>query len=263
MTISNYLAELTWADVMGILEKEHVVLLPLGSAEAHGPHAPLSTDTIITEAMIRRALPEIEAAGIFPLVLPNVNYGITEYAGAFPGTISLQPETLEAIIYDIGNSLIKYGFKRMFIVNNHFEPEHVKGIYSAAQKISEQGLPVGYLDLTRKKRAALLTAEFKSGDCHAGSYETSIVLAARPGLVKEELLQKMGPLEVSLVSKMSKGLKDFKDIGMDQAYCGFPAAASAEEGNATLKLLSEMLTDAVSEFLKTSTADKPGAYHRF
>lgn len=261
---TTFMAEMTWTEVAELVTAElHVVILPLGSCEAHGPHAPIGTDTIISDAIIAEAVRKVEDRGITCVVLPAIDYGVTDYASGFSGTISISRELLESLIVEIGSSLRVSGFKKIWLVNNHLEPEHIKAIYNAMSKLNAIGMEGGYLDITRKKRATRLTQEFKSGDCHAGRYETSIVLAARPELVKEAVMESLAPTRVQLVQKMSAGLKDFREFGMSQAYCGSPAEATAAEGLETLGVLSDMQAEAIYAFVVLGETDSPGAYQAF
>ena len=100
-------------------------------------------------------------------------------------------------------------------------------------------------DTTRRALAARLTAEYQSGSCHAGQYETSLVLALRPELVRWELAQALPGHPVPLAQRIREGARDFVECGMDRAYCGTPAGASAEEGVASLGVLSELVVEAV------------------
>jgi creatinine amidohydrolase len=214
-----------------------VVLLPLGATEPHGPHAPLSTDTLISTGVCERAAARLE--GELPvLVLPPLAYGVTRYAAAFPGAVSIAEETLRALVTDLRSSLAAQGFSRLVLVNNHLEPEQVR-------TLRELGLPM--LDLTRRASAERLTAEFRSGSCHAGRYETSLVLADRPELVDRERMSKLEAKMVDMPAAIRDGRTDFLALGLDQAYCGVPADATPEEGRQTFETLTEMLVELIRE----------------
>ena len=209
-----------------------VHLLPLGAVEPHGPHAPLVTDTLISLGICHRAAKRLE--GEIPvLVLPPVHYGVTRYAAAFPGTVSVGEDTLRALVTEIASSV-----GTIVLVNSHFEPEQVETLRST-------GLPL--LDLTRRALAERLTEEFRSGSCHAGRYETSLVLADRPELVHADRMRALEERHVDLPAAIRAGQTDFVALGMDQAYCGAPAEASADEGRETFETLTEMLVELIRE----------------
>jgi creatinine amidohydrolase len=176
------------------------------------------------------------------LVLPALNYGVTRFGAAFPGAVSVSEETLRALVADVCGSLVAQGFSRIVVVNNHFEPAHVTTLREAT---AEAG--VAYLDLVRRKHAARLTAEFRSGACHAGRYETSLVLADRPELVDEPTAAALPPVPVDMPAAMADGKDDFVAMGMDRAYCGDPAGASVAEGRSTFDTLTDLLVEAVRE----------------
>jgi len=209
-----------------------VHVLPLGAVEPHGPHAPLVTDTLISIGVCHRAAARLE--GEIPvLVLPPVHYGVTRYARAFPGTVSISEDTLRSLVTEIAESVGK-----LVLVNNHFEPEQVATLRST-------GLPL--LDLTRRVNAERLTEEFRSGSCHAGRYETSLVLADRPELVHTKRMAALAERHVDMPAGIRAGRTDFLALGMDDAYCGAPAESSAEEGRETFETLTDLLVELIRE----------------
>jgi creatinine amidohydrolase len=226
------LADLAYPD----LPADFVALLPLGATEAHGPHAPLGTDTLISVGICERAAARLEGE-VRVLVLPELAYGVTRYAAAFPGTVSLSEATLKAVVTEICA-----GFERAILVNSHFEPEQV-------QTLRETGLPL--FDLTRRANAERLTEEFREGSCHAGRYETSLVLADHPGLVHHERMRELDAKPVAMPAAIAAGQTDFLAMGMDQAYCGSPADATADEGRQTYETLTEMLVELVREVARS------------
>ncbi len=260
-------ADLTWPQVGQALRgtRKTVLLFPMGTTEPHGPHAPLSTDLIISLGMCRRAAqilhddPEISA-----LILPPLAYGVTRYTAGFPGPIHVSETTLQAIVVDVCTSLIAQGFRFIMLVNNHFEPEHVATLHrsiDAAQAATD--VLVGYLDLTRRDRAAALTEEFQKAECHAGRYETSLVLAERPALVNDEIMRTLPYVPVNLAKAIGQGIKEFRQMGLIQAYNGSPAEATLEEGDENFSRLVAMLIALMRDLVHgTGGRDRPGFYGR-
>jgi creatinine amidohydrolase len=209
-----------------------VHVLPLGAVEAHGPHAPLVTDTLISIGVCHRAAKRLE--GEIPvLVLPPVHYGVTRYAGGFAGTVSIGEDTLRSLVTEIAEAV-----GTVVLVNNHFEPEQVETLRAT-------GLPL--LDLTRRAQAERLTDEFRSGSCHAGRYETSLVLADRPELVHADRMTALEERHVDMPAAIRAGQTDFVAMGMEQAYCGAPAESTADEGRETFEKLTDLLVDLIRE----------------
>lgn len=238
-------ADLTSAQVAEVLAgpRKPVLLLPVGAVEPHGPHAPLGTDEIISAGMCARAAARLtDDPDVRVLVLPALNYGVTRFGAAFPGAVSVSEATLHALVVDVCGSLAAQGFPRIVVVNNHFEPAHVETLRKAT---AEAG--VAYLDLVRRRHAARLTDEFRSGACHAGQYETSLVLADRPALVDTATMAALPPVPVNMPAAMADGKADFVAMGMDRAYCGAPADASAAEGQSTFDVLTDLLVETIRE----------------
>lgn len=236
-------AELTSPQVAELLSgsRTPVLLLPVGVVEPHGPHAPLATDEMISAGMCRRAAERLSGdPDVRVLVLPALNYGVTRMSAAFPGAVSVSEVTLHALVTEVCESLIAQGFSRIVVVNNHFEPAHVDTLRKATASAG-----VAYLDLVRRHNAARLTEEFRSGACHAGQYETSLVLADHPDLVDTTTAAELPPVPVNLPAVMSEGKADFVAMGMDRAYCGDPAGASVAEGQSTFDTLTDLLVETI------------------
>jgi creatinine amidohydrolase len=253
------LGELTFAEAEALKAAEPIVLLPVGATEAHGPHLPLATDAILSEELALRAAAALDAAGFATLIAPTVAYAITEYAAEFAGTISLSPATATALVEEITASLIGQGLRRVCLVNSHLEPAHVASLKEACGRVrARTGVEVAFPDQLDKRWARTLTDEFKRGACHAGRYETSLVLAARPELVRDEIRQTLMVKPIDLARAMREGKRTFADAGAPDAYFGDPAAASVEEGNDIYARLVTMVVETVRERFATDAAP-PGS----
>ena len=227
-----------------------VVLLSVGSVEPHGPHLPLGTDTIISEAASARAAELLEARGLRSVIAPPVPYGVTEFARGFPGAMGISPATLTALLVDVVRGMLAAGARHVCLVNNHLEPAHDQAIRAVTPSFDTRSVSVA-CPLTRR-HARTLSAEFKSGACHAGRYETSIVLAAEPALVAEEARAALVEVPISLSEGIKAGKDSFKDMGMTAAYSGTPAAATSDHGEEQLALLAAMIVTEVTEALEAS-----------
>lgn len=252
---SPLLAELTTDEVSALVDAGRAVaLVPVGSTEPHGPHLPLATDVILSDEACLRAARTLRDRSIPTVVAPAVGYGVTRYARGFRGAIGVREETLIAFLADVARALLDDGFAHVAFVNNHLEPEHVEAIDKAVQEVSDERGPscVSFPNHLSKRWGKTLTDEFKRGNCHAGQYETSLVLAAREELVRRELLLDLPALPISLSDAIrSRGGKDvtFREIGMERAYTGAPNIATREEGDATYQRLVEMIVTEVEERL--------------
>lgn len=239
------ISELSWEEVRELDRGRTVAILPLGSVEAHGPHLPLGTDTLIGQAMAQEGARRLTERGVSVLLLPALPFAAAPFAEAFPGTLSISPGAFSALVADLAASLTRQGFGALAIANAHLDPAHLGALAEAQRQAEARGaLPIACPHLTRRALAERLTEEFRSGACHAGSFESSIVMALRPELVHEELRTALPPVPASLVSAIRDGASSFAEAGGPRAYFGDPAAASAEEGRATIATLGEILAEA-------------------
>lgn len=220
-------------------------ILPLGAVEAHGPHLPLETDVVISEGMAARAAAMLERQGIRAFVLPTLAYAPAGYASEFAGTISIGAATAKAVLLDIARSLKPQGFACLAFANSHFDPANVAMLREAAAEIAALGLPVAFPDFTRRALAATLTAEFQSGACHAGQFETSLVLADRPDLVDAATGEALGDNPSSLVDAFARGATTFAEAGGPEAYFGSPRHACAAEGEESFAAMAAALAHSI------------------
>ncbi len=239
------LSELTWTEVDSLDPERMVAILPTGAVEAHGPHLPLSTDGVIAMAMAEAAATSLRAGGWQPLILPAIDYSAAPFAAGFAGTISVRPETVSALIVDVGSSLAARGWRCLAIANAHLDPAHLGSLHVAASELERRGQAVAFPDLTRKPWALRLTDEFKSGACHAGRFEGSVVMAARPDTVREEVRVALEPNPASLSHAIRDGKRSFEEAGGPEAYFGAPAEATSEEGRETIEILGRCLEEAI------------------
>lgn len=125
----------TWQEVDAYLQHSRGIILPIGSTEQHGPNGLVGTDALCPEA-IAWALGERHGV----LVGPTQNLGMAQHHLAFPGTLSLRPSTLIAVLRDTIESLARHGFTQVFFLNGH--GGNIATIKAAfAEVYSERTLP--------------------------------------------------------------------------------------------------------------------------
>jgi creatinine amidohydrolase len=178
-----------------------------------------------------------------------VPYGVTQCAAGFAGAVSVPGEALTLFLHSVIQGYLATGADHVCLVNNHLEPAQDAAVRAAIEGI-EPGRASVACPLTRRW-ARTLSAEFKSGACHAGRYETSIVMAEQPGWVDDEARAGLPEVPISLADKLRAGITDFVEMGLAEAYAGAPAEATAAEGHEQLALLAEMVATEVSEALAT------------
>jgi creatinine amidohydrolase len=237
---------MTWEEARAAAGDRSAAILPVGAIEAHGPHLPLETDVIIAQAMARAGAERLAAQGMSVVLLPALPFTTARFAESFAGTLSLRPATATALVADLAGGLARHGFAMLAIANAHLDPAHLASLETAAGHIRrELGLPVAFPNLTLKPWASRLSEEFRSGACHAGQFETSVVLAERPELVRDRIRAGLPPNPASLSRAIRDGKQSFEEAGGSRAYFGYPAQATAAEGRATIETLGAILAEAV------------------
>jgi creatinine amidohydrolase len=243
------LMSLTWTAVRDLPAGRTVAVLPAGAVEAHGPHLPLGTDVIIAEAMARAGAARLSARGLEVVLLPALTFAPAPFASAFAGTMNTPAEATTITVTGVVRSLSAHGIRVTAIANAHHDPVHVQALRNAVDTLSGDGMTLVFPDLTRRRLAERLTDEFRSGACHAGRYEGSIVLAERPDLVRGDVMAALAANPRSLVDAIRRGDATFEAAGGADAYFGFPSEATAEEGREIIEELGRILEEAVVEAL--------------
>lgn len=104
----------TWAEAEAYLKTSKGIIMPIGSTEQHGPNGLIGTDAICAEFIARRVG---EATGA--MVGPTIPVGMAVHHMEFPGSMTLKPSTLLALLRDYVSSLAEHGFERFFFINGH------------------------------------------------------------------------------------------------------------------------------------------------
>jgi creatinine amidohydrolase len=248
-----HLSSLTWPAFRSLAASGRLVaILPLGAVEAHGPHLPLGTDIVIAEAMARAGGARLIARGFDAVILPTLPVAPAPFAAAFAGTIDIAAAATATTLEGIARSMARHGARAVVVANAHHDPAHVAAIRDVVAQLERDGTAVLlFPDLTRRRWATRLTEEFQSGACHAGRYETSVVLAAAPGTVDSRIAMGLPPNPASLVTAIEQGQRTFEEAGGSDAYFGSPGEATADEGRDIIERLGAIIEDAVIAALGT------------
>jgi creatinine amidohydrolase len=168
-----------WSDVEAYLEKKKTIIIPVGSTEQHALHLPLGTDTFVA-----RDVAEAAAELTGTLVAPPTWFGLAPHHMAYPGTITLRPETLTNLLVDMAQSLVYHGFEKIIILNGHREA-NLPPLKNAAVKIrNHTGAFVAVADpfYIARMIGAELMAPTPGAPGHAAGLETSHMLYLHPEL---------------------------------------------------------------------------------
>ncbi len=175
-----FLGEMTDPEVESFLRTSRTVLVPVGSTEQHGPHAPLATDVLIPVEVARRV-----AGATGAVVAPSVNYALSYPHAGFTGVVHIRIATFMSLIEDLCVSLATVGFRRIVFLNGHYDNTYAIAYACAAaaerMPAGTRAYPVNYWDGMTTEEAA----EFfdPSTGLHANRGETSAVLAIDASLV--------------------------------------------------------------------------------
>lgn len=113
--MSNYLQTKSWEEAKQLIEKSKgVAIIPVGSIEQHGPHLPLGTDSYVAITLAEDAAEKTDA-----IIVPPVWFGWSPHHMVLPGTITIRPEVLIDLTYDIISSLVQHGINKIILLNGH------------------------------------------------------------------------------------------------------------------------------------------------
>jgi creatinine amidohydrolase len=233
-----------------------LTFLPVGVVEEHGAHLPLGLDSFAAEVYSASAAPHLEEVGYEVVLAPTINYGVARAAIDFPGTLSLEPETLRSMVVEIGRSLARHGLKRLVILNGHRDLHHMKALDDArailvAEKTA-QVLCVGFAS-----DPAMTAACYREGvkqfyrsprpdrEGHGGESETSVALNSFPELVDREALKQLDPNFDYDVDAFRNETKDYGTISEGRGYFGWPQAATAETGKQLVTIRGRNIANVI------------------
>jgi creatinine amidohydrolase len=238
------LADMTWQEVRTWLEGSDALILPIGTCEQHGPHLPLSTDTLIAEAF---------AAGIaretgIPLA-PTLEYGVNLPCDRFvPGTAGFSFDGLREGLGSLLADWSRYGFRRFFLVTAHgcatdgYGFAHHEAIKQAALPLLEANVCEVFVVFPYwVETGDLLTHQ--TGVEHAGEVETSLALHLFPERVRKERIPESGAEEQEeRFRAYPEGVGTGPPADGWTGAEGHPGAATAAKGAAIFERCLESMT---------------------
>ena len=239
---------MSWPEVEHYLEQSVGVIVPSGATEQHGPTGLIGTDAICAETLARRAGELADA-----LVGPTLTVGMSEHHMRFPGSITLRPTTLIAVVRDVILALARHGFRRVFFVNGHggnsasidaafFEA------YTEAPRLLADGddlrcLKSEWWTMASAERLSRELFGDRDGD-HASASEVSVAAAAYPDFVKTADLAAEPPPTTRLF-----GPADFRRRYPEGRMGSHPELASVAAGERIIEAVAEDLAEEYSRFL--------------
>ena len=132
--------ELNWKQIEALDKNKTIFFLPIGPLEEHGPHLPVGTDLMTIRDAVIEAIKVLskKRPDLTFILMPEIPLGYCKFNTDFPGSISVSGKVVKDIVYSVGSSLGNYGFKYMIICTYHMAIGHLKGIYSAMQKLESK-----------------------------------------------------------------------------------------------------------------------------
>ena len=253
------LTEMTWPEVAEALDSVRLAIIPVGAHEQHGPHMNESCDAVLATEMAKRL-----AARMHPqvLVTPTVNMGISPHHMNFPGTITLRPETLLAVLRDMVTSLKQHGLHKFLFLNGHGGNQSTLSVASTAFA-QELEVECYYAKTTASGKAAMQRNVHSPLYGHSCEREVSEAYYLAPQLVRPEHLVK-GDIQTG--SGRWEGLRPGSPVQGFYAYeemtangcIGDATQASLEIGREIVEEALDGLVPAVQALIDYA----PGTAHR-
>ncbi|MHB9131830.1 MAG: creatininase family protein [Armatimonadota bacterium] len=221
----------TWRD---LATPPWLAILPLGSVEQHGPCLPIGTDWVVADYLGKGVAKELDA-----WLLPAQPFSCAQEHQDFPGTISLRPATLAALLTDIVESLGRMGVPRLAILNYHGGNWQIKPTLRDLNR-QQQSVTV-YLFNAYEGTPGLDL----STDMHAGAFETSQMLHLFPHLVRK--------VDCDTVPDVPRETLD--QVGMravnPQGNWGCPSQGTAERGARDLAWMIQHSAQRIRDAIRT------------
>jgi creatinine amidohydrolase len=245
--------ELTWPEVREAVERDPVVVLPVGTTEQHGYHCAISLDSVCAEGVARAA---VELTQPHSLLMPPVVYSFNENQMDFPGTIAIDGPVIVEYVACIGRSLARHGFRHILIVNGH--GSNVPFIDAASRRVNNEHdalcAYVSWWSLLRPEDLGWRESVYPGGMGHACELETSLLLHLRPELVELSLaVDEVGSMPMSdhfvfdLTGGGPVGFIEYYSRHSITGVMGQPTLASAEKGKAALDAAARALANVIHE----------------
>jgi len=251
-------AELNTRDFAALDPARTVAVLPLGATEQHGPHLPLSVDSVLVDGVVNAALTRLSAADPV-LVLPTQTVGLSTEHTAFAGTLHLSPQTVIQLWCDLGASVARAGVKKLLLFNAHGGNVGLMDVV-ARELRAQHGLIVYSsswynLPLDTSVMAQFSPDEHRFG-IHAGAIETSMMLALSPDRVtmaeaqdfastSQARAKQYAVLGNGKSAKLGWHMQDYNP----QGAVGNAAAATAAQGETLVHSAGEQLALLLRELI--------------
>jgi creatinine amidohydrolase len=254
--MEDTLSEIEWArhkaaELAELAERNAIVIVPIGSTEQHGPHLPTQVDTRLVTEVAQRAA-RVMSSRHPTLVTPTIPYGMSEHHMSLNGTITLDYATMAGMLGCVCHSILRDGFKRIFILNGH--GGNTDGIYTFISEFTvRHRVPLAggtYWNIAQTEITQIL--EKQKALLHACEAETSMMLALAPELIdRDGLTQIRGDLVpgLSAIPGVNAGVYRWRQLASRSlsGVIGEVGAASPEKGERLLQAIASAVAKALLE----------------
>jgi len=241
---------MTRREIEEYFKRGNRVIVPTGSVEQHGLHLPILTDTIIPSEVARRVALEINA-----LVAPPISYGLSQVHSGFKGSAWLTTKTYISMIQDVCVSLAEGGFKRIILLNGHYDNE--LAMYVALKDVvGTEKIPSDTKIMAFSYWNALppdVGTKYLGFDAgwHSNVGETAAVLAIRPELVDMKNAKAEWPTmakdSMLVFSVITDAKGAWKKLAPEVGVWGDPTKATKEMGEEFLQQITKSIVKAVND----------------
>lgn len=253
MLPSRYWQELTSEDFARADAGSVVAVLPVGAVEQHGPHLPLGVDALINQGLLDRAISLLPRE--FPLlVLPAMAVGKSDEHVNFPGTLSLDANTLASVWMEVAAGVARAGVRKMVIFNSHGGQPQVMNIVTRALRMRHAMLAAGVTWFDLGLPDGLFGAYELEHGIHGGELETSVMLHLYPELVDMTRAANFASLSEEMADEFvhlrPEGRASFGWLAEDlnpHGVCGNAAAADAQRGKAVVEHVAAALATVLED----------------
>ncbi|HXW79934.1 MAG TPA: creatininase family protein, partial [Acidimicrobiales bacterium] len=258
---ARYFADLCGPDLAAAITPSTVVLQPIGAVEHHGSHLPLATDALVVDALARTVAND--APDLDLLLLPTLHYGLsTEHVWA-PGTVSLSPSTLLALLDDIAASVARAGAKRFAFLNTHGGNTHLLRVAARDIRARYHLYTFVLQGYAPPEHGGPPPDPGEEGlGIHGSLSETSVVLHLRPDLVDMSRAERSVPSWVNGYGPLSfTGGTEFAWLSDDLSPTGVvgdPTLATPDKGQESFAAAVAHIARALAEASRFSF---PGSTH--
>ncbi len=244
--------DLTWPLLRQVPRDRCVVLAPIAACEQHSEHLPTFTDTILVTGVaegVEQRLPEQV------LLLPTLWFGASSHHLRFGATLSAEVDTHVTMLCDLLTPLLEDGYQRILVLNGHggnIDPMQLALRRLQPRYRNRTLTAASYWDLAEKELAELAEGPRKQMG-HACEFETSMIMALRPDLVRRDRIRN-DPLRAEPVLRGLFIAEDMKQR-TDHGAAGYPELATAEKGRAFLNAAIGRTAEVVDALLKRNLPD--------